>query len=289
MSRISIIGGTGLVGSKIVEASLLQGHETAVISRARSEKNRDLLDQFEGSGAEIQFSAADDVGRMATLFRGVDAVICTVAGEVDTIRSIEYPLLEAAKQAGVKRFLPNEFGLDTLRIPEEAGALFDVKKEFRAALQESGVPFTAIFNGGIFDYLLPNLREYDAITTFGDRLDVPYYTHARDDIGAIAVMASLDPRCENQYVHLKYNLVTQGEVLEKLYANFPGTDFPTAKITEDEILDGTHEVKTAIWINGHCGLADPRCLDPKDLYPGYEWVSVDQALSDPQFVFGESN
>lgn len=287
MDKVVIVGGTGLLGSMITKASLEGGHQTVVVTRALSERNKNQIDSFLEQGAEIEFANADDIQTMTMIFKDADAVICTIAGEVNVLQALEYPLLEAARAAEVKRFLPNEFGLDTLRIPVGTGALFDEKKAFRNKLKDSEVPFTAIFNGGIFDYLLPNLREYDAITTFGDLRDVPYYTHAREDIGAITIKAALDPRCENEYVHLKYNLVTQGEVLEILFANFPDYDFPRAHMSKEEILDGTHEVKTAIWIDGHCGLADPSCLDPRDLYPYYEFRSAAGALADPEFVFGE--
>lgn len=53
-----------------------------------------------------------------------------------------------------------------------------------------------------------------------------------------------------------------------------------------DILDGTHEVKAAIWINGHCGKADPHSLDASDLYPDYQFTSVDDTLSGPEFVHG---
>ena len=157
--------------------------------------------------------------------------------------------------------------------------------EFQQAVKDNGVPFTVVFNGGIFDYFLPNLREEPAIMTFGDRLDLPFYTHAKEDIGVIAIRAALDDRCENQYVHLKYNLVTQRETHAILYSGYPDLDFPKGYMSPEEIMDGTHEVKTAVWIEGHCGRADPRCLDPAELYPDYRHISPEEALHDPEFVF----
>ena len=40
-------------------------------------------------------------------------------------------------------------------------------------LFESGIGWTLYYNGGIFDYFLPNLRFFRKITTFGD-LDLPF-------------------------------------------------------------------------------------------------------------------
>lgn len=225
MAHIVVIGATGLLGSEIAEAVLIQEHEAVIVTRARTAKNEAQLDHFSASGAEIALTSVTDLRGMTEVLKGADAVVCAVAGEVETIRSIEYPLLEAAKAAEVKRFVPNEFGLDTLRLPVGTGAIFDEKKRFQQAIRDSGVPYTIVFNGGIFDYFLPNLREEPAIMTFGDKLDLPFYSHAREDIGAIAVRAALDDRCKNQYVHLKYNLVTQNETQAILYANYPDYDF----------------------------------------------------------------
>jgi len=222
---------------------------------------------------------------METVLAGSEAVICAM-GEAAIYGQVEYRILEAALNAGVKRFIPNEFGLDTLRLPRGTGRLFDEKQKFQQALKESGMHFTIVFNGGIFDFFLPNLRFYDAITTFGNDFDVPYYTHSRTDLAAITIRAAVDSRCENQYIHLKHNLVTQRQVLELLEKNFPGNEFPRAHVTQEEILDGTHEVKAAIWINGHAGKSDPRSLDPSDLFPDYNFEVVGDALSNRGFVLG---
>lgn len=66
-----------------------------------------------------------------------------------------------------------------------------------------------------------------------------------------------------------------------------GYDFSRSHVPQDEILDGTHEVKAAIWIDGHAGKADPRCLDAADLYPDFTFETVDDALSNCEFVFGK--
>jgi len=51
----------------------------------------------------------DDGKDWAELLKGVDAVVSAYGGE--GMRE-QYKLLEAAKKAGVKRFIPSEFGCD---------------------------------------------------------------------------------------------------------------------------------------------------------------------------------
>ena len=47
---------------------------------------------------------------------GIDVVVSTVGHHPDAI-AVQYLFLEAAKLAGVKRFIPSNFGMDLTRIP----------------------------------------------------------------------------------------------------------------------------------------------------------------------------
>ena len=57
-------------------------------------------------------------------------------------------------------------------------------------------------------------------------------------------------------------------------------------MSQEDILNGTHEVKAAIWINGHAGKVDPRSLDASGLFPDYIFETVDDVLNNHAFVFG---
>ena len=53
------------------------------------------------------------------------------------------------------------------------------------------------------------------------------------------------------------------------------------------LADGTYEIKADIWIQGHCGKADPQSLDAADFYPDYQFTTVNDALRDPELVFSK--
>jgi hypothetical protein len=72
---------------------------------------------------------------------------------------------------------------------------------------------------------------------------------------------------------------------QELTANVLNCDIPRTHIPAEEILDGTHEVKAAIWINGHCGKADRCSIDAPELFPDYQFANTGDALGDPEFVF----
>lgn len=88
----------------------------------------------------------------------------------------------------------------------------------------SGIGWTLFYNGGIFDYFLPNLRYFRKITTFGD-LELPIYTHDIDDIGYLAALAVTDDRTLNMCVQVDYNALSQHEMLAQLKRNWPDYSF----------------------------------------------------------------
>jgi hypothetical protein len=124
---------------------------------------------------------------------GVDVLVCAVPATKEIVTEAEPIWLKAAPvDAGVKRFVPNEFGGHTRGIDWDDGVIFDFKKELHQKIFDSGIGWTLFYNGGIFDYFLPNLRFFENIsTTFGD-LDLPIYTHEIQDIGKVAAMALPD-------------------------------------------------------------------------------------------------
>jgi NmrA-like family len=61
-------------------------------------------------------------------------------------------ILQPAVAAGVRRFVPDEFGVHTKGLAYRVGTLFDAKKTFQETLWTSGLEWTLIFTGGIFDY-----------------------------------------------------------------------------------------------------------------------------------------
>jgi len=66
-----------------------------------------MIEKFKAAGAEILVT--DNGTDLAELLKGVDAVVCAYGGAA---LGEQYKLLEAAKKAGVKRFVPSEFGSD---------------------------------------------------------------------------------------------------------------------------------------------------------------------------------
>ena len=82
-------------------------------------------------------------------FSGVDVVVSTL-NDTTNSNAQEFALL-AAKQAGVKLFVPSEFGNPSLGF-KELGIL-QSKALFHDKLAEVGLPYTLFFTGGFSDLI----------------------------------------------------------------------------------------------------------------------------------------
>ena len=114
--RTLVTGGAGFIGSHICQELLSRGHQVVAVDNLANGRLENF-DEFEDS-KNFEFQKIDilDRDRLAPLFKGVDWVF-HMAGLADIVPSIERPdlyfdvnvkgtlnVLEAAKNAGVKRF-----------------------------------------------------------------------------------------------------------------------------------------------------------------------------------------
>ncbi|MDR3568082.1 MAG: NmrA family NAD(P)-binding protein [Syntrophobacteraceae bacterium] len=304
--RIAVIGATGQVGMSLSKELKKLGHKVLAISRGVSTKNRDQLDILESLGIQLYFQRdLKDVARLACALSGQDVVVVALRANVRLVLELEPPILKAAVSAKVRRFVPDEFGTHTKALDYGVGTLFDAKKNFQEQVYGSGLEWTMIFPGGIFDYFLPNLRLFDKITTFGD-LRCMFPTHSIKDIGAISARAITDPRTANKAVQLYANVVNQEQLVRELKLFWPDYPFDFEYVSSETIIHlknhgdpdrisakggaepdrERHGINYANYVL--CRLAsldDPDTLNANDLYPDHVYQKPEQALADPKFVF----
>ncbi|NMC73768.1 MAG: NmrA family NAD(P)-binding protein [Geobacteraceae bacterium] len=306
--RIAVIGATGQVGWALSRELKRLGHEVLAVSRGRTASNLSRLDDLEALGVRTVFQAdLTDVNGLTALLDGCDTAVVALRANARLIRELEPPILEAARRAQVRRFVPDEFGTHTKAIEYGVGTLFDAKKDIQELVFASGLEWTLLFPGGIFDYFLPNLRLFERITTFGN-LQCPFPTHSIDDIGAICARAVADPRTANKAVQIYANVVTQQYLVDMLVRMWPHYPFTFEHVSTEKILylkehgdperisakggaepdRERHGINYATYVLGRLAcLDDPDTLCANDLYPDHVYTTPEEALADPKFVFGE--
>ncbi|KAH8649785.1 hypothetical protein BX600DRAFT_489822 [Xylariales sp. PMI_506] len=100
LNNVAVLG-KGNLGSAVVEQLAKQGFTVTVVSR-----NPDSLGVLPAgvTAVQVDYESAES---LVNALRGHDAVICTLNG---TAAKDHRPIIDAAIQAGVKRFVPSVFG-----------------------------------------------------------------------------------------------------------------------------------------------------------------------------------
>ena len=118
---VTVFGATGTAGSACVEELIRLGTCTVqVLARkggqeekrsalpAHSEPaKRSLHDQWRAGGVEVKFVDATNHAELIPALQGTDYLVSCVPTKAT---ESQYPLIWAAKEAGVERFVPSEFG-----------------------------------------------------------------------------------------------------------------------------------------------------------------------------------
>jgi NADH dehydrogenase len=149
--KTAIIGGTGFVGSYIVDALLDAGHEPHVLVRSGSEAKLHRAGECKVTTGDLESPDAVDA-----LVSGCDAVIYNVGilrefpGKGITFDALQYrgakTVAEAAKRAGVRRFLlMSANGIDSAQTPYQT-----TKLKAEAMIRDSGLDYTIFRPSVIF-------------------------------------------------------------------------------------------------------------------------------------------
>ncbi|MBK1854107.1 NmrA family NAD(P)-binding protein [Verrucomicrobiaceae bacterium 5K15] len=305
-TKVAVVGATGQFGHPLTLNLASEGADVLAISRAPSERNQARLAELEKVGCHLGFCAdPSEENALTSLLEGCDTVVMVTQASPESLASIDPHYLNAAKRAGVRKFVPNEFGCHTLGIERGISALFDAKKDMHERIDAAGLEKTLIYPGLNFDYCLPNLRLFHQVTTFAD-LDQLLTTHHIDDIGVIAARAILDPRTTGKAVQLYTNRLSQREMLALLDQSWPDKDFPIKHVSRESILDdmknATDEVTAkagvetdleraqinyVCYITGAVTNIDyPNTLNAAELYPDFVYKTPAEMLADEAFVFG---
>ncbi|KIJ28626.1 hypothetical protein M422DRAFT_54518 [Sphaerobolus stellatus SS14] len=198
MVRIAIAGGTGGIGRHIVEALLAtKKHSVVVLSRSISHP------ALSAQGAEIISVDYSNHASLVSALIGVHTVISTIwSWEPETMTTSQVALLNAAIEAGVKRFAPSEWSV--IGKPNDPIELYRSKPPVAEAVAKSGMEYTLFENGIFMNYFATGTEGIGYLVKAKFIVDVEHCTArlpgtgddkvgftAADDIGKF-VAASLE-------------------------------------------------------------------------------------------------
>lgn len=178
------------------------------------------------------------VEALTDALKGQDAVVSSLRAEAvdEQIR-----LVDAAIAAGVKRFIPSEFGVDTTNPKARALPVFDGKVKVQEYLEkkaaEGAITYTLIFNGAFLDWALKfkfllDIKEHKAVLY--DDGEVHFSATTVSSVGkAVVGVLSHYEETKNQPVRVQDAAITQRQLL-KIAQKVTGTTEDQWQITVTE-------------------------------------------------------
>jgi uncharacterized protein YbjT (DUF2867 family) len=186
--KILVVGATGKMGSKVVQA-LVGAAEVRVTTR-----KPESVAALQALGAEVVTADLADEASLARACAGVQVVVSTVQGLRDVIVDGQGRLLRAAERAGVSRMLPSDYALDFFKTTEGGNRNLDLRREFDRTLDGSRVRGTSLLCGAFMDLLAIGAIGPDRDGVFkvwGDP-DQPYDFTLTDDVARYIAAVALD-------------------------------------------------------------------------------------------------
>jgi putative NADH-flavin reductase len=241
-THVALVGAAGNIGPPILHALLSASHTVTVLTRHGSSSTSKLPSHPKLDIKSVDLTSAASI---APAFAGVEVVVSCVAAAA---LGLQNPLIDAAVQAGVKRFIPAEFGLDsankkTMELPVIQPKVA-TQKYLNEKIKQTGPRFswTAVANGWFLDWVLQStpilmdVKEKKATLYNGG--DVKFSTALLSDI-AKAVVGIIEKQEEtrNRVVYVQSAVVTQNQLIGYAKEKVKGEWSTTFKGTEDMLAE----------------------------------------------------
>ncbi|KAI1652660.1 NAD(P)-binding protein [Daldinia decipiens] len=214
--RVALAGATGNIGAPILEALLGSDFNVTALSRIGGNSSK-LKPHPNLVIKEVDFSSIES---LTPALMGVQVVVSCVA---TMAMGDQNPLIDAAAAAGVKRFIPAEFGIDSqnplcMQLPIVGVSKVKTQQRLREkSRSDPGFTYTAIANGLFLDWCLEETIILDIpkhTATLYNGGDVKFSASLLSDIAkaVLGVIAHQDETA-NRVVYIHSALITQNQLI----------------------------------------------------------------------------
>ncbi|ETS85206.1 hypothetical protein PFICI_03231 [Pestalotiopsis fici W106-1] len=232
ITKVALAGATGSLGSVMLDELLQAGFEVTVLTRS--------ADQKLPGNVTVKAVDYDSVESVTEALRGQQAVVSTIGGAA---LGKQLTLVEAAANAGVLRFIPSEFGSNTLNPKVAQLPVFTDKVAVQNALKKQAdagrLTYTLIANGPFLDWglehgLIANPKE-KSITIFDGGNQVFSATTLSTIGKSVASTLRHLEETKNRPVYIQGAALTSNQVL-KLAEKATGTSWKKTEASIDDRL-----------------------------------------------------
>jgi len=145
-----VVAGAGLLGKQVATELAAQPNTTVTVLTRKGSAPKDFPKNVKTAAVDYE-----DAVELETAIKGHEVVISTLAGPG---LAAQPALAKAAKAAGVKHFVPSEFGAATNNL---TGGMLFRKKQFQNVLDSLDLPYTLVFIGLFPEYCLVPAYGFD--------------------------------------------------------------------------------------------------------------------------------
>jgi pinoresinol/lariciresinol reductase len=304
--RVLVVGPTGRLGRRFVQALRQEGREVLMLVRPSAsgqltEGRRAIVEALARLGAETIEGCLEDEATVDRACAEVDAVVSCIDHRPDHL-ALQSALVRAAGRSGsVRRIMPSQFGMDSRVYDQGRVDHGDSKRALQREFDTCGVPVTYVHINGLAASWAASLGQLGLkeppsheIEVYGDG-DTRLSTVASDDVARYAVRALFDDQAANRHVLISppQNRLTQNELIatwQSLTGTVLGRRAVLARDLDDRIAavadrpDRFGELSVlqlirAAWIDGlGDGRRLPDVLELTALYPDLEYETTERYL-----------
>ncbi|UPK95957.1 hypothetical protein LCI18_006892 [Fusarium solani-melongenae] len=253
--QVAIVGATGETGASVIDG-LLESPKTKfeITALVRPESlEKPAYKELKNRGVKVV--SADLKGDQDTLVRLLSGINIVISAIFFGSLADEIPLANAAKLAGVKRFVQSAF---MIIIPPRGVVDFREKKEdILNYIQKLHLPYTYLDAGWWYQLTLPRLPSgrldsvlpvYDSEPRLGVDGNVPSALADIRDIGRYVARVIADPRTLNKKVHVYNEVLTRNQVYG-LVEKLSGEKLERKYISEEEIMARIQKARSNLEAN----------------------------------------
>ncbi|KAI9666112.1 MAG: hypothetical protein M1821_004047 [Bathelium mastoideum] len=237
IKTVAVAGASGNLGPSVVDQLLKAGFSVSALTR----QNSNSTPPSGVKAIPVDYTSVDS---LTAALKGHDAVVSTLNPDVVD----QTPIIDAAIAAGVSRYLPSEFGCDTLNANVRKLPVFAAKAKtvdyISQKAKEGKISYTLVITGPFLDWCLPTpfLVNFEGpVADIFDGGDNKVSTTMLADIGrAVAGVLKHPAETENRAVYVESAAVSQNQLLA-IASKVTGKKFETRPASTVEHEKQAHE------------------------------------------------
>ncbi|CEI67385.1 hypothetical protein FVEN_g5733 [Fusarium venenatum] len=231
LKNIAVAGAAGDLGSAVFNALVTSNKFNLTVLTRKDSKST-----FP-SGTKVIQVDYDSLESLTAALQGQDAVVSTVGSLAIPSQNL---LIDAAVAAGVKRFLPSEYGSNLVAPSVRKLPVFGTKVAIEDKLIELAnqgkISYTFVYNGIFLDWGIKHNFFFDFSQpelTIWDQGDAEFSTTTLASVGDAVVGVLAHPEeTQDRIVYVQDIVLTQNKVLELAKEVSPGKEW---KVKHDKI------------------------------------------------------